>query len=214
MTRSPRGERPFAVALLLSFGACVSAPLPRVPGDPPPAVKDVAAEREYQAILEQHTASQAVYDNLDTKVFFRATWQSPAFSEARVRREALFKAIPAGELAQRLEAEQKRLSDATEFFLGVHANDYRFEDFARADSMWRLVLVVDGVEHKPVQIERLGRTNVEMRSYYSYMESFWVGYRVRFPRVELANGERFSFRLASALGQAELKFIAGTGKAD
>jgi hypothetical protein len=65
-----------------------------------------------------------------------------------------------------------------------------------------------GDELAPLSVERLGRTNVELRSYYSYMESFWVGYRVRFPKRSFAAGETFKLKLASALGQAELVFTA------
>jgi hypothetical protein len=189
-------------ALLLS--GCASGHIPRVPGDPPPAVSDAEAERNYQTVLEKFTAEQGVYDNLDTRVFFRATWQSPAFSAARVRREGLFKSWPSALLEQKLGEEAQRLADVTEFFFAVHANDYRFDDFDRPNTMWRFVLVVGNDEIAPATVERLGRTNTEMRSYYSYMESFWVGYRVRFPRK--VSGEKFSLKLASALGKAELPF--------
>lgn len=194
--------------LLLALTACPSARIPRVPGDPPPAVLDGSQEREYQKVLERHTASKGVYDNLDTKLFFRATWLSPVFAEARVRREGQFKAWPPAVLEKQLGDERARLSDTIEFFFAVHANDYRSDDFEKANSMWRMVLVVGDEELPPVSVDRLGRTNTEMRSYFSYMESFWVGYRVRFPARPLAPGQTFSLKLASALGQAELPFTA------
>lgn len=195
--------------LIAALGAgCSTGHIPRVPGDPPPAVKDAEAERSYQTVLEHFTRAQGIYDNLDTKTFFQATLQSPAFVEARVRREGLFKAWPSSELETQLSSEQKRVSDATEFFFAVHANDYRFDDFDRPKSMWRLVLVSGGEEVAPVSVERLGRTSTEMRSYYSYMESFWVGYRVRFPKRDVAHGEALTLKMASALGRAELSFTA------
>lgn len=190
--------------LALAFAGCATGHIPRVPGDPPPAVNDAEAERNYQTVLEKFTSEQGVYDNLDTKLFFRATWLSPAFSAARVRREGLFKSWPNELLTQKLSDEEQRLGDVTEFFFAVHANDYRFDDFEKPTSMWRFVMVIGNEEIAPATIERLGRTNVEMRSYYSYMESFWVGYRVRFPRK--VQGEKFSLKLASALGKAELPF--------
>lgn len=196
------------LAVVLLTAACATGSIPRVPGDPPPAVRDADVERDYQALLERSTKSAGVYDNLDSKVFFRAVEQSPAFSSARIHREAMFKDMPAAEEAKRQEAEKERLAQATEFFMGVHSNDYRFEDFSRPDTMWRMVLVVDGTEYLPVSVERLGRTSTEMRSYYSWMESFWIGYRIRFPKVELPAGQTFHFHLASALGKADLAFQA------
>lgn len=192
------------VLLALILSGCATGHIPRIPGDPPPAVSDNEAERNYQDLLAKFTAEQGVYDNLDTKLFFRATWLSPAFSAARVRREGLFKSWPSAMLETKLSEEEKRLTDVTEFFFAVHANDYRFDDFEKPNTMWRFVMVVGGEEIAPATIERLGRTNTEMRSYYSYMESFWVGYRVRFPRK--VNGEKFSLKLASALGKAELNY--------
>lgn len=195
------------VVLLLVAG-CASQRIPRIPGDPPPSVPDHAAETAYQDVLAHWTRTQSVYDQLDTKVFMRATWQSPAFVEARVRREGTFKAWPEALLEERLAAERARLEGVTEFFLAVHANDYRFEDFEKAGSLWRVVLVVNGQEIPTVDMRRLGRSNTEMRSYYSYMESFWVGYAVQFPRQALAPGQRFELLLASALGKVELPFVA------
>ena len=196
-----------AASLLMLVG-CAAGRIPRIPGDPPPAVRDFDAEREYQRVLERYTSSQGVYDNLDTKVFFQATWLSPRFVEARVRREGMFKAWPAADLEKNLGVERARLADATEFFLAVHANDSHHDDFDRRNTMWRMVLMVGGQELAPVSVERIGRSNTDMRSYYSYMESFWVGYRVRFPKRTLAAGEGFRVKLASALGQAELPFTA------
>ena len=198
--------RRLSALCLLMLAACPSARIPRIPGDPPPAVRDSEEEAGYQRVLERYTASKGVYDNLDTKVFFQATWQSPPFVDARTRREGSFKSWPPAELEQKLTAERTRVADATEFFFAVHANDYHFDDFEKTNSMWRMVLVVGTEELPPVQVERIGRTSTEMRSYYSYMESFWVGYRVRFPVRPLLPGQSFRLKLASALGQAELSY--------
>lgn len=197
-----------SVALGLALAGCASGRVPRVPGDPPPAVRDVQAEGSYQALLDEQTQLAAVYDNLDSKVFFRAVWQSPRFTEARVRREAMFKDMPPEVFERRLAEERTRIGEDEEIFFGVHANDPHFEDFSRSNTMWRMVLVVDGRELTPVSIERLGRANTELRSYYSWMESFWIAYRIRFPHADLRPGQEFSFRLSSALGRAELKFKA------
>lgn len=195
-------------APLLVLAACASARVPRVPGEPPPAVRDAKQEQVYQALLDEQTKSAAVYDNLDSKVFLLGVWQSPRFVEARVRREAMFKDMPEAVFAQRLSEERARLGDATEIFFGVHANDYKYEDFSRPNTMWRMVLLVDGQELLPTEIERLGRATTEQRSYYSWLESFWIAYRIRFPHVELRPGQKFTFRLSSALGRADLSFKA------
>jgi hypothetical protein len=191
---------------LLALG-CAEARLPHVPGDQPPALGDLAAERAYQSLLERSTRTAGVYDLLDTKAFFAASWQTPTFAEARVRREGSFKQWPTEVLESRLVGERKRLEGVTEFFLGVHVNESRFDDLGRPGSIWRLALEVDGgLQVEPLSIERLGRTNVELRSTYAFMESFWVGYRVRFPEVPARPGQRLTLHLASALGSAHLVY--------
>jgi len=194
------------VPALLALG-CAEARLPRVPGDPPPALADLAAEGEYQAALERATRTAAVYDVLDAKAFLGAVWQTPAFTEARMRREGAFKEWPPELLAARLAAERQRLDGVTEFFLGVHVNEPRFDDFGRPGSIWRLALEVDGgPQREPLSIERLGRTSVELRATYSFLEPFWVGYRVRFPAVTARPGQRLTLHLASAVGAAHLVY--------
>ncbi|MDP3237263.1 MAG: hypothetical protein Q8N26_31030 [Myxococcales bacterium] len=198
-------RRPLLAVVLLCSAACASARFPRVAGEPSPAETDQALESAYQQTLERYTRSQGVYDYLDTRLFVYATWESIPFMEARVKRYGRFRSIPVEEERAAMEAERQRLRDVTEFHLAVHANDPKMDDFDKAGSMWRLALVVDGRELAPVLIERIGRANTEQRSIYSYMESFYVGYRVRFPK---ANGGAMTLKVASSVGKAELAFPA------
>jgi hypothetical protein len=144
-----------------------------------------------------------VYDLLDTRLFVYATHESTAFLEARVRRYARFRSLPLEEERAALEAERRRLEKVTEFHLAVHANDPRMDDFDRPNSMWRLALAAQGRESSPLSVERVGRTNPEQRAFYSYMEPFWVGYRVRFPK---ASGS-MTLKVSSSVGKAELAFV-------
>lgn len=190
------------VGLTLVLVSCANARIPRVGGDPPPADTDAAFESAYQQTLERYTRSQGVFDFFDTKLFVHATWESSPFMEARVKRFSRFRAMPAEEERAAMEAERQRLSDATEFHLAVHANDPKMDDFDRAGSMWRIALVSDGKEYTPKLIERIGRTTTEQRSIYSYMEPFWVGYRLRFPKTS----GPMTLKIASSAGKAELQF--------
>ncbi len=196
-------RRSAARVLALLLVGCAGARIPRVGGDPAPADPDDAMESAYQQTLERWTRSQAVYDNLDTRIFVHATHESREFIDARVQRFARFRAMPQEEQTAALEAERQRVADATEFHVAVHANDYRLDDFDKAGSIWRLALLVDGREYPAKTIERIGRTNVDQRSIYSYMEPFWVGYRVRFAKVPSGS---ITFKVSSSVGKAELVF--------
>ena len=195
------------LVLSVCASSCATAPIPRIGGDAAPAVSDAADEAKYQSVLEAHTKSQAIYDNLDQKCFVHATIQSPRYVEARLAREAVFRSLPTDEIAKARVAEQARLSDATEFIMGTYTADYRWDDFQRPNSMWRIALVVGDRELTPISIVRVGRATADLRSFYPYLESFWVAYRVRFPKIEARSGETIRLKLSSSLGRAELPFI-------
>jgi hypothetical protein len=202
-----------AVALLGLLGACASTP--PVVGEPAPTLEDPKAEEAYVAVLDRYSGRAEIYDGFDTRIFTGATLQTAAFREARVRRQAIFQVLPAAKVEALLAEEMADAAKFNEFFLGVHVNDYRYDDFAQKRSIWRLALVTPAGEVTPVEVRRIGRTDLNIRAYYPYTSVFWVGYRVRFPTT-FANGqpvipqgaEQVMLRVASSLGQADLKVSA------
>jgi hypothetical protein len=200
-------------ALLLALAGCVSTP-PTL-GDPAPVVKDERQEALYQQALERFSARDELYSGFDTVLFAAATLQTPAFREARVRRTAHFQALTRERVEELLGQELAEAGRAHEFFLGVHVFNYRYDDFDRASSIWNVALVTPAGEVKPVSVERVGRADMELRAYYPYLGTFWVGYRVRFPTT-YADGkavippstERVVLRMASSLGKVEMRVHA------
>jgi hypothetical protein len=200
-------------ALLSALVGCVSTP-PTL-GDPAPVLKDERQELVYQEVLERFSARDELYSGFDTVLFAAATLQTPAFREARVRREATFKALPRERVEEVLTREMAEAVKAHEFFLGVHVFNYRYDDFDRSSSIWNLVLVTPAGEVRPVSVERVGRADMELRAFYPYLGTFWVGYRVRFPttfadgKAVIPSGtERVVLRMASALGKVEMRVHA------
>lgn len=124
-----------------------------------------------------------------------------------MQRFALFRGMDAAQVQTLASEEQARLAGKTEAFLGVYASDRHFEDFARPDSIWRVVLRVQGHEYSTTVIERLGSATVGMRAIYSWMDPFWVGYRLEFPKVAMPPGTSAEIELASPLGRATLRFV-------
>jgi hypothetical protein len=188
-----------------SLSACsLNAP---VVGERGPRVKDSSAEQAYQRVLDQNTARAEIYDGFDTRLFVGTTYQSADFRQQRVRREGLFQSQPDSVVSANLATEQAEAQQFDDFFLGVHLNQPQYDDFDRADSIWRVALVKGGVEVTPSQIQRVGRSNLNLRAYYPYLDEFWVAYRVRFPKMT-GPGPELTLRLSSTLGKAELKVPA------
>lgn len=201
------------MAWLLVAG-CALVP-PRV-GDPAPVLPDPKAQAAYREVLARHTAHHELYAVFDTRMLAAATYQGWPFREARARHMAAFQVQPPEILAKRL-AEEKAEADAYhDFFFAAHVSNYRFDDFDRKESIWRIVLSSDaGGEVVPLSVERIGRCNLDRRALYPYCDDFWNAYRIRFARVleggapaVPADAQRLVLRLASTLGKVELTFPA------
>ncbi len=211
-------KKQLRVAALLGALASGCVTTPPTIGEEPPTLKDEQAEQAYQAILARYSDRAEIYQGFDTRLFAGTTLQTPAFREARVRRLAEFQRIPAPHVEALLAEEQAEAAQAHEFFLGVHVNDYRYDDFDRPNSIWRVSLLTPRGEVRPSAIRRVGRANLHMRATYPYLGVFWVGYQVRFPTT-LPDGspvippgtERVTLRLASTLGAADLEVGAPSG---
>ena len=202
-----------AAVLLGVLGGCANTP--PVVGEPAPTLDDPKAEAAYTAVLDRYSGRQEIYDGFDTRIFAGATLQTPAFRDARVRRRALFQTLPAVKVEALLAEEQAEAAKFHEFFLGVHVNDYRYDDFSQRNSIWRIALVTPAGEVTPMEIRRIGRVDLNVRAYYPYTSLFWIGYRVRFP-LTFSSGQpvipegtdQVLLRVASSLGSAELKMKA------
>lgn len=168
------------MVLALLVAGCSAGP-PRV-GAPAPRLDDARAEAAYRDILKRSSDSAELYTLFDTRGFFAATLQTPAFREARARREAAFRSETPEELGARLERERAEAAEAHTWFVGVNVPDLAHQDLDRKGGAWRVAMVTPAGEVLPLDIERVGRSSLELRALYPYLDTFWVGYRVRFPR--------------------------------
>lgn len=208
-----------AEALLVLLGAAGCATTPPVFGEPGAVVADPRAEASYQAALERATEHREVYAGLDTRFFVAATYQSPEFREARVRRQALFQSWPEAKVEQTLARERAEATEGHEVVFGVTLVDRRFDDFDSKKSIWRISLATDHGEVTPLGIRRVGRANQDLRAYYPYLGDFWTMYAVRFPASvggqPLVGPETRTvvFRISSTQGQVEMNFTVGRAAA-
>ena len=203
-------------ALLLLVGAGGCAAVPPAIGEPGAEAPDPKAEARYQAVLARATEHREVYSGIDTQLFCAATYQSPEFREARVRRQALFQTWPEAKLDEALARERAEAAQVHEVVLGVSIVDRRFDDFDSKNTIWRLSLATDQGEVTPLAIRRVGRANQDIRAYYPYMGDFWTMYTVRFP-VSVAGRSLVGpttrallFRMSSTQGQVEIPFAIAT----
>jgi hypothetical protein len=203
-----------ALLLVLGAGGCAAGP-PAI-GEPGAEVPDARAEASYKAALARVTEHREVYSGIDTQLFCAATYQSPEFREARIRRQAMFQTWPETKLDDALARERADAAQFHEVVFGVSIVDRRFDDFDSRNTIWRLSLATEQGEVTPMAIRRVGRANQDMRAYYPYLGDFWTMYTVRFPptvagRPLVAETTRaLVFRMSSTQGLVEMKFALGT----
>ncbi len=205
--------RSACAAAVIALAGCSSGP-PTI-GDPAPVLADQKVEQAYQALLGRYTGRAEIYSGFDTQLFAGATYQSWAFREARVMRQAAFRSMTDEEIAAHLAKEREVHQKHHEFILGTWVVEPRFDDFDKKDSVWRTALVVEGGEVLPIDIERVSRVTQDVRAIYPYMGTFWVQYRVKFPTTR-ADGtpvippgtKSVKLTLASPLGKAEMTTAA------
>ncbi len=206
-------NRAWAWTLGLALVSCSTAP-PRI-GEQPPRMADDAAEAHFQQVLARWTRRAEIYDKLDLKLFIAVTEESVDFRTAKAERLASFLRVPKEGLKAMVDSELTASQQTYDFFLGVHTSSPKWNDFDRPESIWRMALHSDAGEVTPVQVERIGRADLNTRAIYLYLGDFWTAYRIHFPvtfpdgRPLLAAGERqVTLRFSSTVGQTDLVFEA------
>lgn len=122
-----------------------------------------------------------------------------------MQRMAAFKKLTVEETEALRTKERAEAELGPEFFLGVHVNEPRFDTLDVKDGLWRVALVTPAGEALAAQVERIGRSNLDLRAFYPYLGTFWTAYRVRFPPGTLpADAERVVLRVSSTFARVDL----------
>jgi len=172
--RRPSGLPTLFALLLVTAASCLPGPvnLPGVGGD------------EYARELSRWTRKVEVYRRFEAKVFVTATYHSPSFRQAYVRKRiAILGLAPPDQ--RRMEQEQRQRQERWhEFFVAIYTGDRRWNDLDRGDKgLWRLTLQSEtGQRVRPAEIVRVKKRNAEMVSFYPYLNAFRTGYLIRFPK--------------------------------
>ena len=195
--------------LLVVMAGCSMGPpriAPRIPSLP-----DTQAETRYRAALERATDTEQLYDAFRTRAFLAATLQTATFRELRAEREAAFRSETRAELQARLAKERAALEEGWEWFVGVDVRNPEHQDLDREGSSWRVAMITPAGTFLPSRVERVGRSTEAIRTLYPYLDTFWVAYRVVFPRrvdgvVVVPEGTgAVVLELAGVAGQAQLQ---------
>ncbi len=181
------------------------------------------ANEDYAAAVDHWSASAQLYskaDFIDKIVDVWATYQSPAFREARLHRWGELSGLAASEVSQKLTEELAEAKQELDFFVGMTVDPQKANDLDTRSSIWHVSLLLpDGTALQPLSIRAFDPPDANQRLLYPYLRDYWVGYWIRFPALNalgqpvLGSAERLTLHLGSALGKVDLAFPVGSGPA-
>jgi hypothetical protein len=192
-----------STAAVAALAACAVPHLGTRPSD----TGHPEADARFATAYERWNQEKQIYSGFDVKMFFGVTDESMEFRQARVERLGLLRASTQIEIDQQLAKEKADHEKYQDFTIGVHANERQFDDFDRKDAIWRTALVTPKGEELPINWDRFGRPDLNVRALYPYLGDFWILYHVRFNRVVPADTP-VTLRLASSVGRVDFDFPA------
>jgi len=173
---------------------------------------------EYEKQLTHWTRKEEVYRRFEAKIFVTATYHSPSFRSAYVRKRTAILGLSARDAAQLVEEQQSQSEAFHEFFIAIYTGDRRWNDLEKKDSIWRITLQNDRQERVAAsEVIRVDPRNAEVVAFYPYLDGFGQGYLIRFPRTSLELNSpiideatrSFSLHISSSVAVAKLAWELG-----
>lgn len=159
----------------------------------------------YRSLLKKSTRSDRVYvwDNLEARVIWNATYLSENFRKARLDRLADLNEWTAEERsrAEREDRDESKLFDV--FFLGVYAGSSAKPEIGKDTGKWKIVL--EAQDREPVSftsLERIPVTQMES-SLYPYLDKWSEAFLVKFPKM-IEPDQGFHLRMTGIPAKSEL----------
>lgn len=188
------------LASLSLFAACASFPLAGVEPRPGPN------EGEWGKVRPRFSRGHKVHDGLGTNAIVNAVYLAPVLRAAKVERVALWKAMTPREKDAAMAAELAEAEKYDDFLVAFFTTSRPDNDLDTGNSVWRVALILPGVEVLPEKIDRT-RADSTMRTLYPEFTSFDTVYRVRFARRDPPLMDvPFRLLLAGAKGKMALDF--------
>jgi hypothetical protein len=202
--------RRWTLCLLLGLVACSGGGA--VVSLEPPRVD--YTHKDYERVRERWTRRALILKALDTTLQVHATFYSADFAAAFVAENAHLFKLPAAEranLARKMEEERNKTHT---FFISAETSDYRWNDFDRSESIWRIALLNDrGEQVSTVDIKRPRDITATLMELFPFIGGFSRVYTIRFPsrlpdgRPLLgADANKAILRFSGPLGCGELSW--------
>ena len=146
-------------------------------------------QKSFSETMRRWTRRAEIYDSMEARVFLAGTLLSPEFIKALEERDSASGSTVSPDIPPSTDC-------APSVFLGAYFHEPKLDDLAHRQSIWTLRLVTSsGKTFAPSKIRRITRPDRRLRSSFTFLDKFWVGYAVIFSPL---NGDSQSEAPASA----------------
>ncbi|MBI5491804.1 MAG: hypothetical protein HY893_02600 [Deltaproteobacteria bacterium] len=202
-------QRGFALLLLILvlLSGCAAKKAPS-PIEKPP-------QKGYREVLNKWTRGKKVFEGMESRLYFTATYKDPEFRAAYIDRYAQSYQLGDEMRKALLDRETEQSEKFNEFFFAAYTPDQNWNDFDRTNSVWKLYLEDNaGSRLTPVSITKVDPSDQLIREFFPYFDMWSSGYIVKFPKyseagqepIPSANTSYLKLVVTGVLGKGELEW--------
>jgi hypothetical protein len=158
----------------------------------------------YGDVYQRWTRRADVHKELALVLEAQATYRSPEFQEAFLRRWAKYYQVKDEELNRLLAEEKERSAKELRFVLVAQTGKREWNDFAKVDSIWRVFLENERGQRLPLTEKRQPKSRTETEGFFK-LEPWSEPYELVFDLGERPDfqGDLVTLVVASVLGEAK-----------
>ena len=169
--------------------------------------------KSYKKVCDQWSQEARIHHGFEVPLIVSATFKSADFRQAYADEYAAAYQLTAEGKRRFVEDQMKAGHLGHEFLLATFVPEKRWDDFNKADSMWKLFLVNDeGQRVVPVEVRDVKGQKAVMSHFFPYITPWKSVYMVRFPcnisgsnnPIIGDNTKQMRLIITSVLGTAEM----------
>ncbi len=171
--------------------------------------------RAYKKVSNAWTREARIHSGLQVELIVSATFKSAEFRRAYTDEYATAYKLTPEEKEAFWDDQLTAATSGHEFVVASFVPDKKWDDFDKAQSMWRIYLINDNNERvTPVQVRRVKKNDAVTSHFFPYVTPWKSIYTVRFPwtvsetNEAIIKGGTTDVRLviASVVGTAEMRW--------
>ncbi len=157
----------------------------------------------YVQTTRDWTRKDALHSGLDTEIIARATYKSPEWMQAYIKKRAEVYGLTSDETEELRQNLEDSLKQETGFFLALAKGEKARGRLKFDDPLWSIFLMHEDKKIYPLEIRESREPLAKLESFYPYVNRWQDHYVLRFPPV---NGDSFDLVMSGPLGRVELSW--------